>query len=84
MARKKKTIEEPKGFGDTLKNIFDATGVTKVVETVTDALGIEDCGCGKRQELLNNLLPYSNDVVLKQNDDIKIVIVDNNQIAVFD
>lgn len=84
MGRKKKTIEEPKGFGDTLKNIFDSTGVTKVVETVTNALGIEDCGCGARQELLNSILPYTNNVESKPNDDIKIVIVDNNQIAVFD
>lgn len=49
---------EPRGLGDTLKNIFDTTGVTVVFEKVTTTLGIEDCGCKERQEALNELVPY--------------------------
>ena len=33
--------------------------VTALVEVVTDALGIEDCGCQRRREILNELFPYT-------------------------
>lgn len=44
-----------KGLGDIVEEVFEKTGVTKVVETVAGALGIEDCGCAKRRQLLNRL-----------------------------
>ncbi len=44
-----------KGLGDRVEEVFEKTGVKKVVETVAGALGIEDCGCAKRRELLNSL-----------------------------
>lgn len=54
----KKNRVEPKGLGDTLKNIFDLTGVTVVFEKVTNQ-DTEECSpCQKRQELLNKLVPY--------------------------
>jgi hypothetical protein len=46
-----------KGFGDTLARIFTATGVKAVVEAVAG----NDCGCSKRQEALNELIPYKKD-----------------------
>jgi len=49
-----------KGFGDTLARIFTATGVKAVVEAVAEATGT-DCGCSKRQEALNELIPYKKD-----------------------
>lgn len=51
---------EPKGLGDTLKEIFDKTGVTIVFQKVKSELNIEDCGCDKRREALNKLFPYKN------------------------
>jgi hypothetical protein len=47
-----------RGLGDTIAKITHATGIAKAVEVVTEALGIEDCGCGGRQEWANNLVPY--------------------------
>ena len=48
-----------RGLGDTIAKITHATGISKAVEVVTEALGIEDCGCGKRQEWLNEVRPYN-------------------------
>ena len=47
-----------RGLGDTIAKFTHATGIAKAVEVVTEALGIEDCGCGRRQEWVNNLVPY--------------------------
>jgi hypothetical protein len=47
-----------RGLGDTIAKFTHATGIAKAVEVVTEALGIEDCGCGGRQEWINNLVPY--------------------------
>ena len=43
-----------KGLGDTIEKITTVTGIKKVVEVVNEVLGIEDCGCPKRQESLND------------------------------
>jgi len=48
-----------RGLGDTIAKITHATGIAKAVEVVTEALGIEDCGCGARQEWLNEVRPYN-------------------------
>jgi hypothetical protein len=42
-----------KGLGDTIEKFTTATGIKKVVDTVTKATG-KDCGCGARKEKLNN------------------------------
>jgi hypothetical protein len=48
-----------RGLGDTIAKFTHATGIAKAVEVVTDALGIEDCGCGARHEWLNGAVPYT-------------------------
>ena len=50
MARGRK----PKGLGDTVENIFEATGIATVAKAI---LG-EDCGCEERKEALNKLWTY--------------------------
>ena len=47
-----------KGLGDTIAKITHYTGIAKVVEVVTEALGIEDCGCNGRREDWNHQHPY--------------------------
>jgi len=42
------------GLGDTVEKVLRSTGIDKLAKAI---LG-EDCGCDKRQELLNNLFPY--------------------------
>ena len=48
-----------KGLGDSIEKITKATGIKKVVKTVSKAIG-KDCGCDKRKETLNRLFPYNN------------------------
>lgn len=52
-----KLISKSRGLGDTLEKITTATGVKKVVDTVSKATG-KDCGCGKRKNALNRMFPY--------------------------
>ena len=47
-----------KGLGDTVAKITKATGIKKVVDTVSKTVK-KDCGCGKRQDTLNRLFPYN-------------------------
>ena len=47
-----------RGLGDTIAKFTHATGIAKAVEVVTEALGIEDCGCGARHEWANGAIPY--------------------------
>lgn len=49
---------ESKGLGDTIAKFTAATGIDKLVEEVTQAMGKEDCGCNKRRRTLNELFPY--------------------------
>lgn len=47
-----------KGLGDSIAKVTRATGIRRVVDTVSKATG-KDCGCKKRQKTLNDLFPYS-------------------------
>jgi len=47
--------EKPKGLGDTVENILEATGIAKVVKSV-----IKTCNCTKRKDYLNKVVPYKN------------------------
>jgi hypothetical protein len=42
-----------KGLGDTLERITTVTGIKRMVDTVSKAVG-KDCGCKKRKEALND------------------------------
>ena len=53
-----KTSEESKGLGDTVAKITHALGLDKVAEKVAEAVVADDCGCKRRQEKLNELVPY--------------------------
>lgn len=54
MARGRK----PKGLGDTIEAITEATGIKAVVKFIAG----EDCNCDKRKETLNKLFPYNEKV----------------------
>jgi hypothetical protein len=47
------------GLGDTIAKITHYTGISKLTEVITEALGIEDCGCDRRRENLNSEYSYS-------------------------
>lgn len=48
-----------KGLGDTIAKITHYTGISKLTEVITEALGIEDCGCDRRRENLNDEYSYT-------------------------
>lgn len=54
----KDLIKDHHGVGDTIYSITKATGIEKIVKETTKSVGIDDCGCSKRQDKLNKLFPY--------------------------
>jgi len=50
--------KKPKGLGDSIEKITKATGIKKVVDTVSKVVK-KDCGCAKRKDTLNRLFPYN-------------------------
>ena len=50
--------KKSKGLGDTIEKITKATGIKKVVNTISKATN-KDCGCNKRKDTLNRLFPYN-------------------------
>lgn len=45
--------KQSRGLGDTIEKITHSTGIAKLVKAA-----IPDCGCDKRQEWLNKMVPY--------------------------
>lgn len=48
---------KPKGLGDTIERITEATGVKAIVEKVSEIANVP-CGCGGRRDALNEMFPY--------------------------
>ena len=51
-------MSKSKGLGDDIKKITSTLKLDKIVEQIAASVGKKDCGCGKRQEILNKLFPY--------------------------
>lgn len=49
--------EKSRGFGDTVAKVTQLTGIKSVVDTVNKKMG-KDCGCNKRRDTLNRIIPY--------------------------
>lgn len=55
----KPTFNQPsKGLGDSIEKFTKATGIKTAVKKVSEALGVEDCGCDGRRDSLNRAFPY--------------------------
>ena len=46
-----------KGLGDSVEKFTKATGIKKVVDTMSKGLNIP-CGCAARKGALNKMFPY--------------------------
>ena len=57
-AKKQKQVKA-KGLGDSVANFTKKTGINAAVQAVSRAIG-KPCGCGKRQQVLNEKFPYKN------------------------
>ena len=51
--------QQSQGLGDTIAKFTHATGLDVVADKVAKALGAEDCGCNRRREKLNELIPFN-------------------------
>jgi hypothetical protein len=49
-----------KGLGDAVEAVTRATGVKAVVDKVSEVTGVE-CGCKRRKEALNKMVPFGGD-----------------------
>jgi len=46
-----------KGLGDTIHKITTFTGIKKAVDVISKVTN-SDCGCDKRRDTLNRIIPY--------------------------
>ena len=51
-------MSKSKGLGDSIEKITEATKIKALVDAYNKRYGIKECGCKKRQEFLNKILPY--------------------------
>ncbi len=61
MKTNKYSEQKPKqwtGLGDVVEAVTTVTGIKAVTETAAKAFG-KDCGCGKRKDALNKLVPFN-------------------------
>ena len=47
-----------KGLGDTIEKFTHFTGLDRLAKWVSNLFGKEDCGCKRRKDKLNSLVPY--------------------------
>lgn len=52
-----KLSEKSKGFGDTVAKVTQLTGIKSVAKAISKKTG-RDCGCDKRRDSLNRVIPY--------------------------
>jgi hypothetical protein len=48
-----------KGLGDTIAALAESLKLNKAAQKIAQVAGKEDCGCKKRQQKLNELIPYN-------------------------
>ena len=61
-----KKSKEAEGLGDSIAYLTSLLKIDKLVKELTSAAGIEDCGCDRRREKLNELFPYKKDEEQKE------------------
>ena len=47
-----------RGLGDSIARFTRSTGISNLAQMGARVLGKKDCGCKKRQEVLNKAFPY--------------------------
>lgn len=55
---KKNQKQKSKGLGDTVAKITNLFGLNILAEKIAKLFGKEDCGCTRRKDKLNELIPY--------------------------
>ena len=52
-------VEKVEGLGDAIAVITEIFGIDKVADAVAKSMGKDDCGCKRRREKLNELVPFN-------------------------
>ena len=52
-----KPLKRMDGLGDLVEAVTTATGIKRAVETVAKVTG-KDCGCARRRDKMNRLIPF--------------------------
>jgi hypothetical protein len=55
-------ISESKGLGDTIAKITHFFGIDTLAKKIAKLFGKEDCGCTRRRNKINKLIPYKKNV----------------------
>jgi len=50
--------QKSKGFGDTIAKVTNFFGLDILADKIAKFFGKEDCGCTRRKNKLNKLVPY--------------------------
>lgn len=50
------------GLGDFVAKLTHDLGIMKVADKVAESLGMEDCGCERRKDVLNELFPFNKNI----------------------
>lgn len=53
-----KTNQKSKGLGDTIAKFTKITRLDKFAKKIANFFGEEDCGCERRRDKLNKIIPY--------------------------
>jgi hypothetical protein len=59
IADAKKHRPQSRGLGDTIERILDAARIGPVAKKVITRITGKPCGCERRRDLLNRLVPYT-------------------------
>jgi len=54
-----------KGLGDDIAKLTSSLRLDKVAKRVAELMGKDDCGCEKRQEIVNEWVPYDKKMLKK-------------------
>jgi hypothetical protein len=57
MIRSKLNRGDYNGLGDLVEKVTVNTGIKRIVDKIAKATG-KDCGCNKRKDALNRLVPF--------------------------
>ena len=57
-ARGRPCTSPDRGLGNTVEQVLDATGVGPLAKRVIRGITGKPCGCGRRRDRLNRLVPY--------------------------
>ena len=58
MKKNQKITQKSKGLGDTIAKITNFFGLDILANKIAKVFGKKDCGCTRRKNKLNKLIPY--------------------------